>query len=95
MTHGHALGQVMRGLLISMRPAQWSKNAFVLAPLVFSKHLFDAESLAAALATFGVFCGASGAVYLINDVVDIESDRVHPEKRRRPLASGIVGPGCG
>lgn len=78
------------GLLESMRPHQWVKNAFVLAPVVFSRN-FDSPALLsrAALATL-LFCVLSGAVYLLNDVLDVEADRAHPIKRNRPVASGRV-----
>jgi 4-hydroxybenzoate polyprenyltransferase len=81
-------------LLRAMRPHQWSKNLFVLAALVFaagdrSTAGFDlAEHGWPTLAAFAAFCLASSAVYLLNDVLDVEKDRAHPEKRRRPRASG-------
>ncbi len=78
-------------LLRAMRPHQWSKNVFVLAALVFAageKRGVAREHLLAALSAFLAFCLASSAVYLLNDVLDIEKDRAHPEKRRRPIASG-------
>jgi 4-hydroxybenzoate polyprenyltransferase len=72
----------------TLRPHQWVKNLFVAAPLVFSKHLLDAGPLVrAGLATL-VFCALSGAVYAFNDVRDVEADRAHPTKRRRPIAAG-------
>jgi len=80
----------LRGLLVSLRPHQWTKNLVVLAPLALSKHLFEGEPLLRALAAFGLFCGLSGAVYLLNDVTDVERDRLHPLKRLRPVASGAL-----
>jgi 4-hydroxybenzoate polyprenyltransferase len=80
-------------LFLSLRPYQWTKNLIVFAALVFSKHLFDPGPLGRASLAFAVFCGLSGAVYLVNDVVDIERDRLHPRKRLRPIASGALGPG--
>ena len=85
-----ALGVTLRALVRSLRPPQWAKNAFVLAPLVFGKVLDDAGSLLAASFAFAAFCAASSAVYLVNDVQDRESDRHHPLKRRRPVASGAL-----
>ena len=79
-------------LLLSMRPEQWVKNFFVLAPLIFSRHFLDTTADLRALAAFGLFCLASGLVYLMNDLADIEKDRLHPLKRLRPLASGAVNP---
>jgi decaprenyl-phosphate phosphoribosyltransferase len=80
-----------RALLVTMRPHQWVKNLFVAAPLVFSRHLGDTTySLRAAIAV-ACFCLLSGAVYAFNDVRDVEADRVHPEKRNRPIAAGHLG----
>jgi decaprenyl-phosphate phosphoribosyltransferase len=73
-----------------MRPHQWVKNVFVLAPVVFAKELFDVDLLWRAGGAFVVFCLLAGAVYTINDIVDAPADRVHPIKRHRPIASGIV-----
>jgi 4-hydroxybenzoate polyprenyltransferase len=81
-----------RALFVSLRPHQWLKNLVVLAALVFSKHLFDASALAQALLAFAVFCALAGAVYLVNDLADLERDRLHPAKRTRPLASGELRP---
>jgi 4-hydroxybenzoate polyprenyltransferase len=60
----------------------------VFAPLVFSKHLFERGPLLRSLLAFALFCALSGAVYLLNDVADVERDRLHPTKRKRPVASG-------
>lgn len=76
-----------RALLRTMRPRQWSKNIFVAAPLVFSRHLGDpAYVLRASLAVLA-FCALSGAVYAFNDVRDAEADREHTSKRHRPVAA--------
>lgn len=89
----------LRGLLRTLRPHQWVKNAFVMAPIVFRKGLIlpTAQGPALnlivtgrALAATAVFCLLAGAVYTINDLVDVDSDRVHPVKRARPIASGEV-----
>ena len=80
-----------RALFVSLRPHQWTKNLFVLAALGFSKHLFDGDAVLRAGAAFLAFCVLSGAVYLVNDLVDRESDRLHPAKRSRPIASGALG----
>ena len=74
-----------------MRPAQWAKNLFVLAPLVFGRLLEDPSALARALVALVAFCLASSTVYLINDIRDREEDRRHPLKRLRPLAAGTLG----
>lgn len=80
-------------LLKAMRPKQWTKNIFVLAALVFDAKLFVSEFLFKSLLAFVLFCAISSAVYLINDLSDIERDRQHPTKRNRPLASGQLAPG--
>jgi 4-hydroxybenzoate polyprenyltransferase len=74
----------------ALRPDQWVKNVVVFAAPVFSLRLLDPEALARAGAAFAVFCAASSAVYLLNDVADLTRDRAHPEKRRRPLAAGEI-----
>jgi 4-hydroxybenzoate polyprenyltransferase len=72
------------------RPKQWTKNGFVLAGIVFAEKALVASSVASALLAFAAFCALSGAVYAANDVFDVEEDRKHPIKRRRPVASGAV-----
>lgn len=79
-------------LLATMRPRQWTKNGFVFVPLVFDRKLFDPTSVVRTLAAFILLCGMSSAVYLMNDLADMESDRQHPVKRNRPLASGRLNP---
>lgn len=90
---GGAPRSFLRNLLISLRPAQWTKNLVVFAGVMFGRQLLNVEALAATLAAFGVFCGLSGVVYLVNDVADRESDRLHPKKRFRPIASGGLAVG--
>lgn len=82
------------GLLLSLRPGQWTKNLVVFAALIFSEQqlLKVPGQVLRSLAAFGVFCVLSGAVYLINDVRDREGDRLHPLKSRRPIAAGVVSP---
>ena len=77
-------------LLSSLRPAQWTKNLVIFAGLIFGKKLVDPAAIADALAAFVVFCLLSGVVYLVNDLADRESDRQHPLKARRPIASGAL-----
>lgn len=79
---------VLKGLIRSMRPRQWTKNSVVFAALIFSKHVGDSGSVGRSIAAFLTFCLLSSAVYLLNDVFDAANDRVHPTKRRRPVASG-------
>jgi 4-hydroxybenzoate polyprenyltransferase len=80
----------MLALVRALRPRQWVKNVFVLAPLVFAQLLGDAGTVVRALAALAVFCAVSGAVYLFNDVHDVEADRKHPTKRNRPIAAGVL-----
>jgi 4-hydroxybenzoate polyprenyltransferase len=82
-------------VVASMRPGQWSKNGFVFAALLFSKNLFHPVQAAMCLLAFIVFCLASGAVYLLNDLIDVEQDRKHPRKQSRPIASGALNPRIG
>lgn len=78
-------------LLRLMRPRQWIKNTFVLAPLVFARVFTNPGLVADALIAFGLFCIASSASYILNDINDVERDRTHPIKRHsRPLAAGTV-----
>jgi 4-hydroxybenzoate polyprenyltransferase len=79
-------------LFASLRPDQWTKNLIVFAALIFAVKLLDPAALAYASAAFLIFCGLSGAVYLINDVSDREQDRQHPIKRLRPIAAGEIPP---
>jgi 4-hydroxybenzoate polyprenyltransferase len=72
------------------RPKQWIKNFFVFAPLLFSRHVFDMPYLLSSLAAFFIFSLASSVVYIINDILDVESDRAHPKKKYRPIASGEI-----
>ncbi len=73
-----------------LRPVQWIKNGLVFAPLVFSKHLFNFSYIMHALQACLAFCLVSGMVYAMNDITDRESDRLHPQKKLRPLAAGTL-----
>lgn len=77
-------------LIKAMRPKQWTKNGFVFFALVFDKQLFVPESFVRTLEGFFLFCLISSTVYLFNDIADVESDRKHPEKKNRPIASGAL-----
>ena len=81
-----------KALFKSLRPHQWVKNGFILAPLVFAQKIFSIHELLWSLQTVVVFCALSSAVYLFNDLMDLEADRNHPVKRKRPLASGALSP---
>lgn len=77
-------------LLKTIRPQQWVKNVFVAAPLVFSRHLTDVDQMARTAIAVLAFCLLSGAVYAFNDVRDVEADRAHPKKKRRPIPAGFL-----
>ena len=79
-------------VLEAMRPRQWSKNAFVLAGVVFAGQVLDGPSVGRALVAFAAFCLASGATYLLNDVRDREGDRRNPRTAGRPIARGALDP---
>ena len=81
-------GTVFRGIVKTLRPHQWIKNLFVLAPLFFSKTFIIPAKLGKGFAAAFLFCLAAGTVYLFNDILDIEKDRKHPVKRNRPIPSG-------
>lgn len=76
------------GLFETLRPHQWVKNLFVLAPIFFAQRYDEPDRLALAVAAAGLFCLAAGSVYLINDIFDVEEDRQHPVKKNRPIPSG-------
>ncbi len=83
----------MRGLIKLVRPKQWVKNSFVFAPLIFAGEFLHPDAIFSTLLTACLFCIAASAVYIVNDLKDIEKDRIHPEKsKKRPLASGQVSP---
>lgn len=91
---------VIRGLIRTIRPHQWVKNLFVMAPMFFARDVFSTTVTGAsalnldivgpAVLATTVFCFLAGAVYTLNDLVDVEGDRVHPQKKNRPIASGEV-----
>ena len=79
------------GLIKVMRPKQWAKNAFVVAPLIFSGEFLQSDAILNALWATMLFCLAASSCYIINDIHDIDRDRRHPKKSlTRPLASGII-----
>jgi 4-hydroxybenzoate polyprenyltransferase len=78
----------LSALLKGTRPRQLPKNAFVFAAVVFAPKLGDLSAVSRSCAAFLIFCVVAGAVYLVNDVKDVEQDRLHPLKKKRPIASG-------
>ncbi len=83
---------MLLGLIRSMRPRQWAKNVFVFVALFFDRKLTDPESVLRTLAAFILLCLMSSAVYLMNDLADIDNDRQHPTKKKRPLPAGQLSP---
>ena len=81
---------VALNLLISLRPGQWTKNLFVFAGLLFGRRLLDPAAAGLAITACVVFCGLSGAVYLVNDVADRERDAYHPVKARVKKREGAL-----
>lgn len=73
-----------------MRPKQWVKNVFLFTGLIFSRNLFQVDLLARVSAGFVLFSLAASSVYIFNDIQDIDKDRQHPQKRKRPLAAGVL-----
>lgn len=80
-------------ILELIRPKQWIKNLFVFAPILFAGKLMDYSMLLINIQAFVAFCCISSCVYVLNDIIDVESDRVHKKKRYRPIASGDVSTG--
>ncbi len=80
--------QVFMGLVRTMRPRQWTKNAVIFAGLVFDAQLFKFDSLARVALAFFLWCLVAGSIYIINDLIDIDKDRQHVRKKYRPLPSG-------
>ena len=80
----------VRDYIALLRPKQWIKNFFLLAPLIFAKELFQIGPLLMAFRAFAGFCLTASAVYILNDIEDVHADRAHPEKKNRPIASGAV-----
>ena len=80
----------MKNLFIILRPKQWIKNLFIFIPLIFGKELFNYSVSLKVLIAFFLFCMMSSAVYIINDIIDIEEDKLHPRKHLRPISSGKV-----
>lgn len=80
------------GLLRTLRPKQWVKNVFIYAALIFDEKLFVWPLLLRTTAAFALFCMISSTVYIVNDLVDLEKDKLHPKKRNRALPSGQLKP---
>src|SRR3977135_469777 len=84
----------MTGALVRlMRPHQWIKNGFLFVGVVFGHGWSDSRLVAEAVLLFVAFCLVSSALYILNDIADRDADRLHPDKRERPLARGEIGVG--
>jgi 4-hydroxybenzoate polyprenyltransferase len=82
------IGDRLYALALAIRPRQWTKNLALFVGIVFAQQLLNFSSIERAFAAFAVFCLASSSIYLLNDLLDLENDRQHPVKSKRPLASG-------
>lgn len=85
-------GSVVRGLLVTVRPRQWTKNLLVFGAPATGRVLFEPAALASATLAFLAFCLVASGTYIVNDIVDAPADRTHPVKRRRPIAAEIISP---
>lgn len=87
-TETSSISQSLRGLLVEMRPKEWTKNLLVFSGLVFSRSLFEHNHLLISIGGFVAFCLISSGIYIFNDICDLEKDKLHPTKKNRPIASG-------
>ncbi|HEY0638150.1 MAG TPA: decaprenyl-phosphate phosphoribosyltransferase [Pseudonocardiaceae bacterium] len=85
-------GNAVTGLVRALRPRQWVKNVLVVAAPVAAGDVLQTDVITSVAVAFVAFCLAASGVYLVNDVLDVEADRVHPTKRHRPIAAGVVAP---
>ncbi len=83
---------MIKNVIVSMRPHQWYKNLVVFLYLIFSLNLFELQMWLTLLLVFILFCFTSGGIYIINDIIDLKKDRLHPIKKNRPIASGRFNP---
>lgn len=84
--------RTLSAAILLLRPAQWIKNVFVFAALVFGARRSEVDAILLSCSAFGIFCLLSGAVYAFNDLRDHKEDALHPTKKRRPVASGAISP---
>lgn len=82
--------RILLAIIQEMRPKQWTKNLLLFAGVIFAHRLGQFDRVLSAAGAFAIFCGLSGAIYLFNDIRDADSDRQHPLKRKRPIASGAL-----
>lgn len=81
---------MLKPILISMRPHQWYKNVVIFICILFSKNFFNIEMWGTLFLVFVIFCMLAGSHYMFNDIKDIEKDRLHPKKKFRPIAAGLI-----
>lgn len=86
---------MISSIITLLRPRQWFKNFFVFLPIIFSQELTDPQKANAILGVFVSFCLVSSAIYAFNDVIDVRRDKLHPHKKKRPIASGKITPFLG
>lgn len=87
---GISIFRLIRVVYKLLRISHWVKNSLVFAPLIFSENLFNLELFTKSVSAFFLFCSAASGIYIINDILDREKDKLHPQKRNRPITSGIV-----
>jgi 4-hydroxybenzoate polyprenyltransferase len=85
----------IRSLAAALRVQQWVKNLLLFVPLILDHKVFDLPMVLRAAAAFAAFCLAASGAYILNDLLDLEADRRHPDKRRRPFAAGELSPRLG
>lgn len=81
---------MLKNIFLLLRPQQWLKNIFIFIPLFFSRHLLEIHDVGIAAIAFIAYCFMASAIYCFNDILDVESDRKHPQKCKRPLAAGKI-----
>lgn len=86
---------MITSILHLLRPYQWLKNAFVFLPIFFGRHMMDWAYIEIAIYVFAAFCFAASGVYCLNDIYDVEADRKHVKKCKRPIASGVISKAAG
>ncbi|MFD3447565.1 decaprenyl-phosphate phosphoribosyltransferase [Microbacteriaceae bacterium 4G12] len=86
------IAETIKLLFLQLRPKQWTKNLLVFAALIFSFKKIETADIVNNIISFFVFSFVSGCVYILNDYIDIEADKLHPEKKNRPMASGRLNP---
>lgn len=84
---------MIKPYILAIRPRQWTKNLLLFAGIIFAQKFFESDAIIKSFTAFINFCMLSASIYLVNDIKDIETDRAHPEKKHRPIASGKISVG--